>query len=117
MLEVDWPYRSWWGEGDWLIWTDENAWPPSYHGTGSEEYFNSGWCLFDRKAVSGYVTPHPGRATEYSFHLNDAFQFRKSVRVAEETSAFDGKIEEVHPWWTSTAYWYALPAQAAESDR
>ena len=57
MLTVDWPYESgyWWGEGDWLIWTDETGWPPRYHGTGSEEYFNSGWCRFDRKAVSGFV--------------------------------------------------------------
>lgn len=116
MLEVDWPYRSWWGEGDWLIWTDENAWPPSYHGTGSEEYFNSGWCLFDRKAVSGYVTTHPGRATVYTFHLNDAFQFQKNVRVAEETTC-NSKIDEFHPWWTTTAYWYALPAQPAESTK
>lgn len=117
LLEVDWPYRSWWGEGDWLIWTDENAWPPSYHGTGSEEYFNSGWCLFDRKAVSGYIATRPGRVAVYSFHLNDAFQFEKNIRIAEETSAFDGKVEEVQPWWTSTAYWYALPAQAAKSDQ
>jgi hypothetical protein len=37
----------------------ETGWPPSYHGTGTEEYFNSGWCKFDRKAVSGYVSVHP----------------------------------------------------------
>ena len=54
MLQVDWPTNLWWGEGDFLIWTDENAWPPSYHGTGSEEYFNSGWGMFDRKAISGF---------------------------------------------------------------
>jgi hypothetical protein len=109
MLQVHWFSSSWWGEGDWLVWSDEDGWPPSYHGTGSEEYFNSGWCLFDRKAVSGFVKVHPGDVAVYSFHLNDAFQFRRSIRVAEETWV------PGHPVWGSTAFWYALPAQAAGS--
>ncbi len=110
MLRADWPHEGWWGEGDWLIWTDESAWPPSYHGTGSEEYFNSGWCKFDRKAVSGYVSIHPGHPTEYSFHLNDAFQFQRNIKVAVETMGWDKAdqiIREQHPVWGSTAYWYA----------
>jgi hypothetical protein len=121
MLTVDWPYETgyWWGEGDWLIWTDEDGWPPSYHGTGSEEYFNSGWCQFDRKAVSGFVTLRPGHPTVYSFHLNDAFQFQRNVRVAEEQMGYgpgEKVIRERHPLWTSTAFWYASPAQPAGSD-
>jgi hypothetical protein len=121
MLTVDWPYESgyWWGEGDWMIWTDEDGWPPSYHGTGSEEYFNSGWCQFDRKAVSGFVTLRPGHPTVYSFHLNDAFQFQRNVHVAEEQMGYgpgEKVIRERHPLWTSTAYWYASPAQPAGSD-
>ncbi len=118
VLRTDWPHDGWWGEGDWLIWTDETGWPPSYHGTGSEEYFNSGWCKFDRKAISGYVTVHPGHPTEYSFHLNDAFQFRRNIRVAVETLGWDKAdrlIHEEHPMWGSTAFWYALPAQPAGS--
>jgi hypothetical protein len=114
MLRADWPHEGWWGEGDWLIWTDETAWPPSYHGTGTEEYFNSGWCKFDRKAVSGYVTVHPGHPTEYSFHLNDAFQFQRNIKVAVETVGWDKadqQIRQEHPAWGSTAYWYALPAR------
>ncbi|UCD30337.1 MAG: DUF2961 domain-containing protein, partial [Planctomycetota bacterium] len=108
-LQVHWNSNNWWGEGDWLIWTDENDWPPSYHGTGSEEYFNSGWGNFDRKAISGYIKMRPGDVCVYSFHLNDAFQFRKNIRVAEETW-----VKE-QPVWGSTAYWYALPAQPANS--
>jgi hypothetical protein len=113
---VQWPHRDWWGEGDWLIWTDEDGWPPSYHGTGSEEYFNSGWCSFDRKAVSGFIKTHPGEVALYSFHLNDAFQFQRHIRVAEETFGMDGAgmigntiIHRDHPVWGSTAYWYARP--------
>ncbi len=118
ILRVDWPHEGWWGEGDWLIWTDETGWPPSYHGTGTEEYFNSGWCKFDRKAISGYVSVHPGHPTQYSFHLNDAFQFRRNIKVAVETVGWDKadqQIRDEHPVWGSTAFWYALPAQAARS--
>ena len=109
LLREDWPHEGWWGEGDWMIWSDETAWPPSYHGTGSEEYFNSGWCLFDRKAVSGYIAVHPGHPAEYSFHLNDAFQFQRNIRVAVEAMGWDKAdqlIRQEHPVWASTAYWY-----------
>jgi hypothetical protein len=118
LLAVDWPSDTWWGEGDWLIWTDESDWPPSYHGTGSEEYFNSGWCRFDRKAVSGFIRTHPGEAANYTFHLNDAFQFRRNIRVAEEQMGFKEAqqfLETRHPSWSSTAFWYAVPARAAGS--
>lgn len=134
MLHLNWPFWDWWGEGDWLIWTDENAWPPSYHGTGSEEYFNSGWCQFDRKALSGFVGLRPGHPTVYSFHINDAFQFERGIRVVEEQypadpalveqikniqhdsmSASDGARDIESLGWDSVAFWYALPAQPAGS--
>jgi hypothetical protein len=112
MLFVDWPYGEWWGEGDWLIWSDEQGWPPAYHGTGSEEYFNSGWSGFDRKAISGFIKVRPGPVGLYSFHLNDAFQFRERIRVAVETVGLEGGdtiIREQHPTWKSTAFWYEAP--------
>jgi hypothetical protein len=110
MMHEDWPHEGWWGEGDWLIWTDETGWPPSYHGTGSEEYFNSGWCKFDRKVISGFVAIHPGHPTEYSFHLNDAFQFQRNIKIAVETMGWDKADQQIraeHPVWGTTAYWYA----------
>jgi len=111
LLCLHWPHADWWGEGDWMIWSDEHGWPPSYHGTGSEEYFNSGWCRFDRKAVSGVVRQEPGNVAVYSFHLNDAFQFRNNIRVAEEVWVEPHK----YALWASTAYWYALVPQDARS--
>lgn len=122
LLFVQWPHTDWWGEGDVLIWTDEEGWPPSYHGTGTEEYFNSGWCSFDRKAVSGHIKTRPGNVALYSFHLNDAFQFQRNIRVALETLGLDGFgmrgdtiIHRDHPLWSSTAFWYARPARPAGS--
>lgn len=123
MLQIDWPREMWWGEGDWLFWTDEVEWPPSYHGTGSEEYFNSGWGMFDRKAISGFVATRPGFPTVYSFHLNDAFQFQENIKVAEEQWAFpepDSTTNSVtifNPMWSSTAFWYADKPMGAESPR
>lgn len=34
---------TWWGEGDDMIFIDDEKWPPSFHGTGSEDYFNHAW--------------------------------------------------------------------------
>lgn len=122
MLQIAWDSNDWWGEGDWLIWTDENEWPPSYHGTGTEEYFNSGWGMFDRKAVSGFVSLRPGHPTVYSFHLNDAFNFQYNIRVVEEQWALvpnetlpNQILATKKPMWSSTAFWYAEAAVGAES--
>ena len=118
LLHVDWSSRDWWGEGDWLIWSDESKWSLSHHGTGTEEYFQGGGGQFDRKAVSGFVTGRPGHPTVYSFHLNDAFQFRKNIRVAVEQMGYgcaDKFIRTKGPIWSSTAFWYAKSALPARS--
>ncbi len=114
MVHVAFPHKNiWWGEGDWLFWTDEKGFPPSYHGTGSEEYFNSGWGYFDRKAVSGYVKMRPGNVNVYSYHLNDAFQFNTNIRVAVEIWWLtDEMVKCIHG---STALWYAGEPQDAGS--
>jgi hypothetical protein len=114
LLHVAWPHRDiWWGEGDWLFWTDEEGFPPSYHGTGSEEYFNSGWCYFDRKAISGYIKMRPGNVNVYSYHLNDAFQFARNIRIAVEIWWWPEEV--MKSIWGATAFWYANPPQEAGS--
>src|SRR5699024_9817810 len=35
---------NWYGEGDDMIFIDGEEWPPSLHGTGMEDYFNTAWC-------------------------------------------------------------------------
>ncbi len=114
LLHVAWPHKDiWWGEGDWLFWTDEEGFPPSYHGTGTEEYFNSGWCYFDRKAISGYIKMRPGNVNVYSYHLNDAFQFTQHIKIAVEIWWWPNEI--MKSIWGSTAFWYANPPQDAGS--
>ncbi len=114
LLHVAWPYPTWWGEGDWLIWSDESGFPPGYHGTGTEEYYNSGWCWFDNKAVSGYITQKPANVFVYSFHMNDNFQFRNSIKVANEVWWHRDIMRSIYG---GTAFWYAYPVQDANSQK
>jgi hypothetical protein len=114
MMHVAWPYPTWWGEGDWLIWSDESGFPPGYHGTGTEEYYNSGWCWFDNKAISGFITQKPANVFVYSFHMNDHFQFQNSLKVANEIWWHRDIMRSIYG---STAYWYAYPVQEANSQK
>jgi hypothetical protein len=113
MVHIAWPKTFWWGEGDWIIWTDEEGFPPSYHGTGTEEYFNSGWGYFDRKAISGYIKMRPGNVNVYSYHLNDAFNFTKNIKVSVEIWWLSQDI--IKSIFGSTALWYADKPQDAGS--
>lgn len=111
-LRVYWPYPDlWWGEGDWQIWADLEfeAWPPSYHGTGTEEFYDGGWTRFDRRPLSGAVKQRPGLVTTYGFLLNDAFEFEDRIRMQVETLGLNvgnTAILDQHPDWVSTVYWY-----------
>ncbi|MGV8092592.1 MAG: glycoside hydrolase family 172 protein [Mangrovibacterium sp.] len=116
LLHVAFPHLAWWGEGDLLIWSDETGFPPSYHGTGTEEYYNSGWNLFDRKAVSGYIKQQPANVYVYSFHLNDNFQFQKNLKASVEVwQNLPPHSELLRSIFGSTAFWYAYPVQDANS--
>jgi len=115
-LRVEWPHADlWWGEGDWQIWIDQDRaeWPPQYHGTGTEEFYDGGWTVFDRKALSGAVKQRPGPVTVYGFLLSDAFEYQQAIRMEVETLGLgEGHtvIAERHPDWDTTVYWYdALP--------
>ncbi|MFV8752853.1 DUF2961 domain-containing protein [Nannocystaceae bacterium ST9] len=116
ILRVDWPYESlWWGEGDWQIWVDREveSWPPTYHGTGTEEFFDSGWTQFDRKPLAGLIRDRPGRVAVYGFAINDAFAWEQSIRVQVETLGLgpgNDVVLDQHPVWSSTVFWYDYPS-------
>lgn len=116
ILRVDWPHGNlWWGEGDWQIWADQDfaEWPPTYHGTGTEEFFDGGWTVFDRKPLAGGIKSRPGLVTVFGFMLNDAVVWEDSVRVQVETMGLvtgNDVILEEHPVWSSTVFWYDYPS-------
>lgn len=44
VLEINNRAGGWYGEGDDMVFIDGDVWPPSIHGTGSEEIFGGGAC-------------------------------------------------------------------------
>jgi hypothetical protein len=100
---------SWWGEGDDMIFVDEDTWPPSIHGTGTEDYFNHAWGM-QRQAYAyhGSIVHEgdvPGYAVSYRFHVLDPVRFQRRLRVTIE----HGHGNHLADDWASTAYWYQLP--------
>jgi Protein of unknown function (DUF2961) len=102
---------SWWGEGDDMIFIDGEQWPPSLHGTGSEDYFGHGWGMqATSHPMCGSIVHEselPGFQVSYRWHLVDPVRFAKSIRVTLE----HGHANHLADDWASTAYWYqTLPS-------
>jgi hypothetical protein len=101
---------TWWGEGDDMIFVDGEAWPPSLHGTGSEDYFGQAFGMqaaaFPFNGSSLFEGDVPGYQTSYRFHLADPVRFARSIRVTMEHGHGNHSAND----WASTAYWYqSLP--------
>jgi hypothetical protein len=93
-------------EGDELVYVDGEK-KPSVSGTGTEDYFNSGW-YFNKGEFSA---PYHGlilkddsleRIAAYRFHIQDAIPFNTSLRFAIEHGDQNAEIAD----YSSTAYWY-----------
>jgi len=100
---------SWWGEGDDMIMIDDDTWPPSLHGTGTEDYFNHAWGMQNLAyAYHGAIIHEgdvPGYSVSYRFHGPDPVRFEERIRVSIE----HGHANHLSDDWASTAYWYQLP--------
>src|SRR5437764_3027326 len=93
-------------EGDEMIFIDGEP-KPSIIGTGTEDYFSSGW-YFDRGV---YSAPFHGvtikderqsRISAYRWHIEDAMPYRKSIKATIE----HGTNNEVEADYSSVAYYY-----------
>jgi hypothetical protein len=85
--------KGWWGEGDDMVFIDGESFPPSIHGTGTEEIFGGGAC-----PATEYTGPYTGfHCIEnqgghiwwgtngmYRFYITDPLRFHKSIRVSLE---------------------------------
>ncbi len=111
ILTVDNITGGWWGEGDDMIFIDGEEWPPSIHGTGTEEIFGGG----ASPAVEYYgpytgfhvVTNYDGGIyyrtnAMYRFFVNDPIRFQKSIRVTIE----HGHANALSNDYSSVAFWY-----------
>lgn len=108
-------------EGDERIYID-GAQEPQLHGTGAEDYFDSGFYYaggaYDQPTHgmpfeqdgSDLVDPYENGAfdctTQYRLQLTDVVPFRSAIRFTLER----GPTSNLHTYFRSVAYWY----QAAE---
>lgn len=102
---------SWWGEGDDMIFIDDDTWPPSLHGTGMEDYFGHAWGMqhnaFQFNGTMVHEEDVPGFHHSYRFHMADPIRFEKRIKVTFE----HGHANHLSDDWSSTAYWYqTLPS-------
>lgn len=85
-----------------------DAWPPTLHGTGTEDYFNTAWC-----PTQDYSAPYHGiissggpnwtePVTLYRWHIEDPVIFHKQIRVTIEHGHANRRSDDV----SSVAFWY-----------
>ncbi len=102
--------HTWFGEGDDMIFVDGERWPPSLHGTGTEDYFCEAWGFPSGEYSGPYtgvslgkdVIGWSGKWSLYRFHIEDPVYFRKSVRVTIEHGHGNDQGND----YSSVAYWY-----------
>ena len=93
-------------EGDEMIYVDGEDFP-SIYGTGTEDYFSSGW-YFTTGAFDGPLhglimkDEKSARIAAYRFHINDCIPFQNSIVVTIE----HGHANTVQADYSSVAYWY-----------
>ena len=108
MLSVDNVTGGWWGEGDDMIFIDGEKWPPSLHGTGTEEIFGGGACP-DHEFAGLYAGFHlvsnadwSGKNGMYRFYVVDPIHFARDIRVTIERGHNNNLAND----YSSVAYWY-----------
>lgn len=104
--------NEWYGEGDDMFFIDGEKWPPTLHGTGTEDYFSmafgptqeyngpfSGITIYSGEKA-GFK--YGGKNSMYRFHIHDPIYFEKSLRFSIE----HGHANKLSNDYSSTAYWY-----------
>jgi hypothetical protein len=91
-----------------------DAWPPTLHGTGTEDYFNTAWCPNQE-----YSAPYHGiiagggpnwsdPVTLYRWHIEDPVVFRERIRVTIEHGHANRRGDD----YSSVAFWYQAEPHA-----
>ncbi len=113
-LDIDCFHRNpndWYGEGDDMVFVDGEKWPPSLHGTGTEDWYQ---CAYSPREE--YNAPYhgvilycgtkewhyKGKNTVYRYYIEDPIRFRKSIRATIE----HGHANKLSNDYSSTAYYY-----------
>lgn len=93
-------------EGDEMVYVDGEKFP-SVYGTGTEDYFTSGWYFKNGTFAAPYhgvivLDKSNGRVAAYRHHIYDAIPFKKSLQFTMEHG--HGNLETCD--FSATAYWY-----------
>jgi Protein of unknown function (DUF2961) len=122
LLEINNIAGGWYGEGDDMVFIDGESWPPSIHGTGTEEIFGGGACPSSEYAGLHHgfhlieSPDYGGLVGAYRWFVHDPIRFTSSLRWTVEHGHANNFANE----YASLAYWYqsephapfpALPAR------
>lgn len=108
LLCVDNLVGGWYGEGDDMIFIDDDTWPPLIHGTGTEEIFGGGPCPqyeFSTPYSGFHLIENPdfsGNNGMYRWYFHDGIRFKKKIKWTIE----HGHANNFENDYTSVAYWY-----------
>lgn len=106
---------GWYGEGDDMFFIDGDVWPPTLHGTGTEDYFGTAWSPANAFSHPYYGQPVADRddwagfSSLYRLHVKDPVPFERSLRATLEHGHDNDRSDD----WSSVAYWYQLDRTAA----
>jgi D-arabinan exo alpha-(1,3)/(1,5)-arabinofuranosidase (non-reducing end) len=106
---------NWYGEGDDMIFVDGEPFPPSLHGTGTEDYFNTAYSPSEAYSspYHGIILPGgrnwAGLIALYRYHIEDPVRFQRSIRVTIEHGHANRRSDD----FSSTAYWYQAEPHSA----
>ena len=93
-------------EGDEMVYVDGEK-EPSLYGTGTEDYFNSGWYYNHGAFYSPFhglniKDEKAGLISTYRFHILDAIPFQKEIKFTIEHGTENKEAGD----YSSVAYWY-----------
>jgi hypothetical protein len=116
VLEINNVAGGWYGEGDDMVFVDGEAWPPSIHGTGTEEIFGGGACPVREftgpyhgfHLVEGSSHEHAGLVAAYRWFVHDPIRFTTALRWTVEHGHANNFANE----YASVAYWYQTEPHA-----
>jgi hypothetical protein len=105
--------EGWWGEGDEMIFIDDEP-KPVINGTGTEDYYNGAWNFGGLSGAKPFSYLHNGasyianpehvggRYCLYRWHLESPVSFQNSIRVTMEHGHANHRSDS----FFTTAFWY-----------
>jgi len=108
--------KRWYGEGDDMVFIDGDTWPPSIHGTGTEEIFGGGACPCEEYTgpYTGFhlveSSDYEGLTGMYRWFIHDPIRFARTLRWTVE----HGHANNFANDYSSVAYWYQDPVASAD---